>query len=85
MLIEVCGPGCARCQMTGKNVRQAVKELGMENEAQVIDIKDIKEISARGVLVTPTVFIDGVKVCQGRIPSTQEVRKMIEERASTRN
>ena len=82
MIIEVCGPGCPRCQATEKNVLQVVKELGMElgEEAQVIEIKDIKQISARGVILTPAVVIDGVKVCEGRIPSPQEVKKWIEER-----
>ena len=60
---------------------QALKELGMElgEEAQVVETKDVKWISARGVIMTPAVLIDGVKVCEGRIPSPQEVRKWIEE------
>ena len=80
MIIEVCGPGCPRCQATEKNVLQALKELGMElgDEAMVVKIKDIKQISARGVIMTPAVVIDGVKVCEGRIPSPEEVRKWIE-------
>ncbi|MCK4723385.1 MAG: thioredoxin family protein [Dehalococcoidia bacterium] len=82
MIIEVCGPGCHRCHTTEENVLQVVKELGMElgEEAQVIHVKDVKQISARGVIMTPGVIIDGVKVCEGRIPSPQEVRKWIEER-----
>jgi len=79
MIIEVCGPGCPRCRATENNVLQALKELEVElgDEAQVIEIKDIKQISARGVIMTPAVVIDGVKVCEGRIPSPQEVRKWI--------
>jgi len=79
VIIEVCGPGCPRCRATEKNVLQVLKELEMElgDEAQVIEIKDIKQISARGVIMTPAVVIDGVKVCEGRIPSPQEVRKWI--------
>jgi len=81
MIIEVCGPGCPRCRATEKNVLQVLKELEMElgDEAQVIEIKDIKQISARGVIMTPAVVIDGVKVCEGRIPSPQEVRKWIRD------
>ena len=81
MIIEVCGPGCPRCRATEKNVLQVLKELEMElgDEAQVIEIKDIKQISARGVIMTPAVIIDGVKVCEGRIPSPQEVRKWIRD------
>ena len=81
MIIEVCGPGCPRCRATEKNVLQALKELEVElgDEAQVIEIKDIKQISTRGVIMTPAVVIDGVKVCEGRIPSPQEVRKWIRD------
>jgi len=82
MIIEVCGPGCPRCQATEKNVLQALKELGKElgEEAMVVEIKDIKQISARGVIITPAVVIDGVKAFEGRIPSPQEIRQWIEER-----
>jgi small redox-active disulfide protein 2 len=82
MIIEVCGPGCPRCQASEKNVLQALKELEMKlgEEAQVVEIKDVKQISARGVIITPAVVIDGVKVCEARIPSADEVKKWIEER-----
>jgi small redox-active disulfide protein 2 len=82
MLIEICGPGCPRCQAAEKNVLQALKEQGVElgDEAMVVKIKDIKQISARGVIMTPAVLIDGVKVCEGRIPSPQEIKKWIEEK-----
>ena len=82
MIIEVCGPGCPRCQATEKNVVQAVQELGMKlgEDAMVTEIKDVKQIGARGVIITPAVLINGVKVCEGRIPSAQEVAKWIEER-----
>jgi small redox-active disulfide protein 2 len=82
MIIEVCGPGCPRCQASEKNVLQALKELEMKlgEEAQVVEIKDVKQISARGVIITPAVVIDGVKVCEGRIPSPEEIKKWIEER-----
>lgn len=82
MIIEVCGPGCPRCQATERNVLQALKELGKEpgEEAMVVEIKDIKQISARGVIMTPAVVIDGVKAFEGKIPSPEEVKKWIEER-----
>ncbi len=82
MIIEYCGVCCPKCQTTEKNVLQALKELGMQlgEEAMVVEIKDVKQISARGVIMTPAVVIDGMKVCEGRIPSPQEVRKWVEER-----
>ncbi len=82
MLIEVCGTGCPKCQATEKNVIQALKELGMKpgEDALVNEIKDIKMISARGVIMTPAVIIDGVKVSEGRIPTPQEVKKWLTEK-----
>lgn len=79
MIIEVCGPGCPRCQATEKNVLQALKEMG--KEAQVVKVKDIKQISAQGVIMTPAVIVDGVKAFEGRIPSPEEIKKWIEEKA----
>jgi len=76
MKIEVCGPGCPRCQATAKNVIQALRELG--KEAEVIKVTDFKEISARGVMMTPAVIIDGMKVCEGKIPSSEEIKKWLE-------
>lgn len=80
MLIEVCGPGCPRCQATEKNALEAVKQVGLEEDARVVEIKDPKEMGQRGVFMTPAVIIDGEKVCEGKIPSAQELRKWIEER-----
>lgn len=79
MIIEVCGPGCPRCQATEKNVLQALKELA--KEAQVVKVNDIKQISARGVMMTPAVIVNGVKAFEGRIPSPEEIKKWIEEKA----
>ena len=82
MIVEVCGPGCLRCQTTEKNVLKVLDELGMRigEDAQVVEIKDVRQISARGVMLTPAVLIDGVKVCEGRVPNPTEIKKWIEER-----
>ncbi|UCH51985.1 MAG: thioredoxin family protein [Chloroflexota bacterium] len=82
MMIEVCGPGCPRCHQTKENVIKALKELGLkeEEDALVGEVKDPKMISARGVMFTPAVIIDGVKVCEGRIPEAKEVFGWLQER-----
>jgi small redox-active disulfide protein 2 len=80
MKIEVCGTGCARCHAAMENVQKVVKELGLEQEAEVAEVKDIIAISTKGVLLTPGVIIDGVKVSEGRIPSPEEIKRWIEGR-----
>ena len=79
MIIEICGPGCPKCHATMENVQKVVKELRLEQEVEVAEVKDIMAISAKGVFLTPGVVINGVKVSEGRIPSPQEVRKWIGE------
>lgn len=80
MKIEICGPGCAKCHTTFENVRKLVKELGLEQSAEIEEVKDIVAISKKGVFLTPAVIIDGVKVSEGRIPKAEEIRKWLEER-----
>ena len=82
MIIEVCGPGCPRCHATKDNVGKALQELDLKEgeEVAVTHIKDPKMMAARGVMFTPGVIIDGVKISEGRIPDVQEVKKWIEER-----
>ena len=58
---------------------EAVKELGLERKIDVSELKDIQAISSRGVFLTPGVVIDDVKVCEGRIPSSEEIKKWINE------
>ena len=80
MKIEICGPGCARCHATLENVRKAVKELGLEQVAEVVEVKDILAMSSMGVFLTPAVVVDGVKVSEGRAPTSEDVKGWIEER-----
>ena len=62
-----------------ENVQKVVKELRLEQEVKVTEVKDIKAISTKGVFLTPGVVIDGAKVCEGRIPSPEEIKKWIKE------
>lgn len=82
MMIEVCGPGCPRCHQTKENVIKALKDVGLKEgeDAMVTHIRDLKMISARGVMFTPAVIIDGVKVCEGKIPEEKEIAGWLRER-----
>ena len=82
MIIEVCGTGCPRCQATKANVAKAIKELGLKDgeDVAVAEVKDPRLMAARGVMFTPAILIDGVKVMEGGIPTPQEAKKWIEER-----
>ena len=76
MRIEVLGTGCPKCQATLRNVEQAVRELSIQ--AEIAKVDDLVEITARGVMVTPALAIDGEIVCSGRIPSVEEIKAWLQ-------
>ncbi len=71
MLIQVLGPGCARCREAENVVVAAVREAGCD--AAVEKVTDIREMMTLGVMSTPAVVIDGRIMCTGRVPAKAEV------------
>jgi len=77
MKIEVIGPGCARCITTEKNVHEALKQLGIN--AEVIKVTNVAEFAKKGVMFTPGVIVDGEVKVSGRIPTVDEIKKILEQ------
>jgi small redox-active disulfide protein 2 len=75
MLIEILGPGCFKCQKLEELTRQAVKEMGLD--AQINHVKNINAITNYGVMVTPALVKDGVVKVAGKIPSLEEIKKLL--------
>jgi small redox-active disulfide protein 2 len=76
MKIEILGTGCPKCRTTEKNVRKAVEELGLQ--AEIVKVEDLQQIIDRGVMLTPAVFIDGEAKIVGRVPSPDEIKKLLQ-------
>ena len=76
MKIEIYGSGCAKCKKTEEIVRQAVKELNIK--AEISKIEDLQKIIDKGIMMTPAVAIDGEIKILGRVPSTQDVKKILQ-------
>jgi len=77
MEIKVLGPGCANCRTLQKRVEEAVAKAGVE--ATIIKVTDYDEMLAYGILRTPGLVIDGKLVVSGRVPSVDEIAKLIAE------
>ena len=75
MLIEVFGPGCAKCQTLEKNARQAVEQAGGDHP--VVKISDYAAMAARGILSTPALAIDGQLKFQGKVASPAEILALL--------
>jgi small redox-active disulfide protein 2 len=75
MKIEILGSGCAKCKSVEKLVRNIVEELGIQ--ADIIKVEDLQEIVDRGIIMTPAVFIDGEAKIVGRVPTSDELKKLL--------
>ncbi len=75
MNIKILGPGCAKCQLLEKTVKEVVAE--MKIDATVEDIKDMKKIMEYPILMTPGLVINEKVVSSGKALSKAEVAKLI--------
>lgn len=73
--IEVLGTGCAKCNKLEETARKAADELGVEYE--VLKVKEIDEIMNYGVMITPALVVNGEVKVAGKVPSIEELKKMI--------
>ncbi len=75
MKIEVLGPGCPRCEILEANVKEAVKELGID--AEVEKVTDVAKITAYGIMSTPGIAVDGKVKGFGKLFSVEEIKEML--------
>jgi small redox-active disulfide protein 2 len=75
MLIEVFGPGCARCETLLKHARAAAEQAGPGHE--VVKVADYAVMAARGILSTPALAIDGRLRFQGKVASPAEILELL--------
>jgi small redox-active disulfide protein 2 len=73
--VQIFGTGCAKCRQLAANVRTAVVELDIQCEAH--EVKDLDEILKAGVMLTPALAIDGQVKAVGRVPSVEEIKRML--------
>ncbi|MBI9064105.1 MAG: TM0996/MTH895 family glutaredoxin-like protein [Marinilabiliaceae bacterium] len=75
MDIKVLGTGCTKC----KNLENLTREIVTQNgiDATVTKVEDIMEIMQFGVMTTPALVIDGQVVVKGKVPSAEEMKKLL--------
>lgn len=75
MEIKVLGTGCAKCKALEKATKEAVEKAGVN--ATVTKVEDIIEIMQFGVMTTPALVVDGEIVVKGRVPTVDELTKIL--------
>ena len=73
--IKILGTGCAKCKKLAEQTELAAKARGIEYSLE--KITDIQEIINHGVMSTPALVVDGKIKASGRVPSLEEIKKMI--------
>lgn len=75
--IKVLATGCSHCSAMRENTREAVKQMGLENELACIS--DFSEIARMGVMSTPSLVVDGRLVSSGKVLKPAEIIALISE------
>jgi small redox-active disulfide protein 2 len=74
-LIEIVGPGCAKCEMLAKHAEEAAQALGIEYA--VVKLKDPSAWARYGIMMTPAMVVDGQVKLQGRVLSAESLKPLI--------
>jgi small redox-active disulfide protein 2 len=74
--LQILGTGCPKCMKLAEVAENAAREAGVEYEIE--KVTDINDILNFGVMMTPALVVDGEIKIVGKIPSLEEVKKMLE-------
>ncbi len=75
MKIQILGTGCAKCNNLSQVTKKAADELGVPYEFE--KVSDFMRFAEFGVMVTPALVVNGVVKSTGKVPSLEEVKKLI--------
>jgi small redox-active disulfide protein 2 len=75
MKIQILGTGCPKCKKLEENARSAVLELGLDVEVE--KVSEINEIMSFGVMITPSLAVDGNVKSSGKVLSVEEIKGLL--------
>jgi len=73
--IQILGSGCAKCRQLTAITEQAAQDLGLQYELE--KITEVGRYADFGIMFTPALVVDDVVKLSGRVPSLEEVRKLL--------
>lgn len=75
MKIQILGTGCARCLKLAEVARTAAEELHLSYD--LIKVTNLQDIMGFGVMITPALAVDGTVKVAGKVPSVEELKKLL--------
>ncbi|MFA5555199.1 MAG: thioredoxin family protein [Phycisphaerae bacterium] len=73
--IQILGTGCPKCKKLAENAEIAAKQAGVECDIE--KVTDINDIMKFGIMMTPALAIDGQVKFVGKVPSPEEIKKLL--------
>ena len=73
--LQILGTGCPKCANLAAATEQAAKSLGLEYQME--KVTDLNKIMTFGVMMTPALVVDGKVKVAGRVPSAEDLKKML--------
>lgn len=82
MIIKILGTGCSKCKALQASVEWAVKQLWIK--ASIQKIEDMNDILQYDLMSTPGLVIDEKLVMAGKVPSVEELVKILPNLANNK-
>lgn len=76
MIIKILGTWCAKCKLLEQVTKDAIQQLWLD--VQVIKVENMEDILEYDLMATPWLVIDEKVVIAGRVPSKDEIKKLLE-------
>jgi small redox-active disulfide protein 2 len=73
--IKILGTGCPKCRTLEKMTREVVEKSAIE--ATITKVENIVDIMRYNIMVTPALVVNEKVVLKGRIPSMDELKRLI--------
>lgn len=73
--IQILGTGCKKCALLAETSENAAKALGLTYSLE--KVTNLNDIATFGVMFTPALVVDGVVKIAGKVPSLEDVKKML--------
>ncbi len=75
MKLQILGTGCARCNALTMATEKAAQTLGLQYELE--KVTDLNRIMSFGVMMTPALVVDGKVKVSGKVPSVDDLKKLL--------
>jgi small redox-active disulfide protein 2 len=73
--LQILGTGCPKCNALMAATQKAAEETGVPFEIE--KVSDLNKIMSFGVMMTPALVVDGTVKVTGKVPSVEEIKKLL--------